>query len=111
MKYLILGLILASVSSAWANQDEPYGTYYNEKMKLKIFYEMGGRGGDEFSSSRCPKKIFRPEYVADLFWIQKPTAKNKAYAISVHPMHMEIESEERCLPEGRYKKISDQIRR
>jgi len=90
---------------------EGYGTYYNERTKVKIFYEMGGRGGDEFSSSVCPKKIFKPPYIDDLYWDQEAKKNQKPYSILITPVRMTLDSEERCLPDGNYKKISDDIKK
>ena len=68
---LISGLSVASI-------DDGYGTYYNEKTKVKIFYEIGDRGADEFSSSVCPKKIFKHKYIDELYWVQEAKKKSNA---------------------------------
>jgi len=110
MKKSILIALLSSLTAALAHsEDGDYGTYYNGKTKVKIFYDMGGRGGDEFSSSICPKKIFKPAYVSDSFWMEDAAKNQKSYAISIAPAKMTIESDEKCLPDGQYKKISNQI--
>lgn len=101
---LISGLSVASI-------DDGYGTYYNEKTKVKIFYEIGGRGGDEFSSSVCPNKIFKPQYIDELYWVQEAKKNQTPYSILINPVRMTLDSAERCLPDGNYKKISDDIKK
>ncbi|WP_445346766.1 hypothetical protein [Acinetobacter bohemicus] len=110
MKIQTLILLLPFSLLTFAHGEE-YGTYYNGNTKVKIFYDMGGRGGDEFSSSICPKKVFKPQYVSDLFWLQETKKNQKTYAISINPARMTIESNEKCLPEGNYKKISNDIQK
>ena len=109
-KTLFISFLIIN-SFASASTYDGYGTYYNQKTKVKIFYEIGGRGGDEFSSSVCLNKIFKPQYIDDLYWVQDSQKNHKPYSILINSVRMTLDSKERCLPDGNYKKISDDIKK
>jgi hypothetical protein len=77
-----------------------YGEYTNGKVN--ITYEIGPRGEDLFQSSVC-KGNFSPllDGKTEMF-----VDKKAGYAIYFlgEPIHMEIESTNKCFPEGRYRK-------
>jgi len=85
-----------------SDADENYGTYSNENVT--ITYEMGNRGQDIFYSSQC-RGQFTPRFEVSgetSMWY----GANNDYIIYFNNSHsMEIEGNNNCFPEGRYKKI------
>ncbi|MDD2540961.1 MAG: hypothetical protein PHH28_07940 [Desulfuromonadaceae bacterium] len=98
-----LGLTVSIVSLVYAFESEE-GKYTNDKSKITIIVQLGNRGGTEFLSSKCKGKVFKPPYTGVNYIDEK--AK---YAIGFggDNIHMDIEGENKCLPEGRYKRISN----
>lgn len=92
----------APTSTAIINEaEEKYGKY--ENSQAVITYDMTDSGGDVFYSSLC-KEAFRPVYDGDSGMFSGEAGD---YVISIlgEPLHMEIESSNKCLPEGKYKKV------
>lgn len=93
--------ISSKAAPAQASSATVDGQYTNGKVTITL--DEGPRGGTDLSSSLCKGKIFRPRYDAKTEML---TDDKGVYAISFggEYMHMEIESSEKCLPEGRYRK-------
>lgn len=96
-----LAISFSAVTTAFA-ADSSEGTYSNGKVTIKI--EVGARGGDEIISSLCKGKVLKPVLDADSEMLM---AQDKSYAISFGAgySHMEVEGTNKCIPEGRYKRV------
>lgn len=82
--------------------DTSEGIYAKGKVTIKI--EVGARGGDEIISSLCKGKVLNPVSDPDSGML---ISQDKSYAISFGDgyLHMDVEGGNKCLPEGRYKRV------
>lgn len=90
-------------ASTATTKETSEGNYSNGKVTISV--EFGPRGGTEITSSLCKGKVFSPKH-DDASGME--TDPKGSYAISYggNYGHMDVESNEKCLPEGRYKKTS-----
>lgn len=84
-----------------SDSDTSEGQYTNGKVTISV--DTGPRGGTEITSSLCKGKVFQPKYDGATGGLSDPKG---SYAINFggNHAHMEVESSEKCLPEGRYRK-------
>lgn len=74
------------------------GTYKSGTRKPVITVEIGNRGGTEFRSSACRKKVYKPSYNGDSY-------EGEGYFIYIDDFGLTIEIDKKgnkCFPEGRY---------
>jgi hypothetical protein len=99
MKQYALALILCVTCLSALAFDDFEGRYTNGPVTIE--WQAGGRLGNEFVSSLCPSKKFRPRVHAD------HSRKGKDYAIKsdFSFSKLDITGANKCLPEGSYKRI------
>ena len=78
------------------------GSYTNGKLTINV--DVNAIGGSEISSSACKGTVLYPTYDSQTGMLKDPTG---TYAIGFgdNYIHMDVESSNSCLPEGRYRKI------
>ncbi|MGJ7552641.1 hypothetical protein ACSFBI_01480 [Variovorax sp. RB3P1] len=97
---VILAVLLATSCAAFA--DEPWeGAYSNGA--ITITRSVGDRGGDEFESSKCAGKLFRPRLDPKTDVL---VGEGKAYTISTDAKYtrLTVQGANSCMPKGDYKK-------
>lgn len=97
-RILVSILVAAGPTGALAENDFE-GTYANGNVKIE--WRAGGRLGNEFVSSLCPDKKFRPRSH------ESHSHAGKDYAIKSDFKYNELKvtGSSKCLPKGTYERV------
>lgn len=99
MKKQILGsIVLAAASTGTLANDDFEGTYASGNTKIE--WRVGGRLGNEFVSSLCPDKKFRPRTHAS----HSHAGKDYTIKSDFQFTELKVTGASKCLPPGTYKR-------
>jgi len=98
-KQILASILLAATSTGlWANDDFE-GTYASGSTTIE--WRVGGRLGNEFVSSLCPDKKFRPRSHAS----HSHSGKDYAIKSDFQFTELKVTGSSKCLPKGTYKRV------
>lgn len=103
MKTALMFLYLSLASLAAHADDSMFGSYSNGKVQIKIV--ENGRGGTHIYSSLC-KGYLHPSYTTEEMLVNYKNESPYAIGFGGNSIHIDVEGENKCLPEGRYKRVS-----
>lgn len=103
MKRPVLAILLCATSFGALAFDDFEGTYASGPVSIE--WRAGGRLGNEFVSSLCPDKKFRPRTHAS--HSKKGKDKGKDYTIEsdFQFTKLEVTGASKCLPKGTYQRV------
>jgi hypothetical protein len=95
----LASILLAAGPVGALAEDDFEGTYANGSTRIE--WRAGGRLGNEFVSSLCPDKKFRPRSH------ESHSHAGKDYAIKSDFKYTELKvtGSSKCLPKGTYKRV------
>lgn len=99
MKKTILAMILCLASFGVLAFDDFEGQYTNGQVTIE--WRVGGRLGNEFVSSLCPGKKFRPRNQASHSHADKDYAIKSDFEFK----RLEVSGTSKCLPKGTYQRV------
>lgn len=96
---VLASILMAAASTSALAEDDFEGTY--AKGSTSIEWRAGGRMGNEFVSSLCPDKKFRPRSHES----HKHAGKDYAIKSDFKYNELTITGDSKCLPKGTYKRV------
>ncbi|MDM0109825.1 hypothetical protein QTH97_33250 [Variovorax sp. J22R24] len=99
MNKSILAVVLCGASSGALAFDDFEGKYVNGAVTIE--WRAGGRLGNEFVSSLCPDKKFRPRARPS----HSHTGKDYAIKSDFEFSRLDVTGANKCLPKGTYQRV------